>query len=97
MQAPPAQGGAARTPPCHARRARASERILPGRNTRTPWNAPADIRDPARLTAKVSRSEDRFQMRHYWQHGCPVAPSGLHVDPRSQPTACKVDICVRRW
>jgi len=30
MQAPPAQGGAARTPPCRARRAHASERILPG-------------------------------------------------------------------
>jgi hypothetical protein len=21
-------------------------------------------------------------MRYYWHHGCPVAPSGLHVDPQ---------------
>jgi len=29
-------------------------------------------------------------------HGIYCIASGLHVDPRSQPTACKVDICVRR-
>jgi len=49
------------------------------------------------LTVKVSWSEDRFQMRHYRHTVARSRRRGCTSIPRSQPTACKVDICVRRW
>jgi len=64
-----------------------TEQTAPDRGGHSGFPADPDLR---------VRSEDRFQMPHYWQHGCPAVASGLHVDPRSQPTVCKVDICVRR-